>query len=292
MAESVASVVIPAHDEELVIERCLGRLAGDQLAPSLEVLVVANGCSDQTAEVARSFRDRLPGLSVLELGPASKVAALNAGDTAATALPRIYLDADIELLPGALASMVRVLSVPEAVVASPSVRFDCQQSSWPVRSFFSIFEQMPYVLEGLVGLGVYGVSRAGRRRFSAFPDVVADDLFVQELFTPAERRRSDGAFVVSVPRRTSDLIAVRSRGAKGKAELAATGASPNPLRESATPSSVALTRLVRADLRRLPAAATYVAVTLAARRRAARSDERWARDGSSRTGDPVGRAAR
>ncbi len=42
-----ASVVIPAHNEEHVIGRCLDRLA-QSASSELEVVVVANGCTDRT----------------------------------------------------------------------------------------------------------------------------------------------------------------------------------------------------------------------------------------------------
>ena len=45
------SVVIPAHQEEAYLERTLATL---RAAGAREVIVVANGCSDGTARVARA----------------------------------------------------------------------------------------------------------------------------------------------------------------------------------------------------------------------------------------------
>ena len=87
------SVVIPAHNEEAVIASTL-RSVLEGLEQGAEVLVVCNGCSDDTAAVAGTFG--LP-VRVLEIEPASKVAALNAGDEVAAGYPRIYLDADVTL---------------------------------------------------------------------------------------------------------------------------------------------------------------------------------------------------
>ena len=50
------SVVIPAHDEEAVIERCLGTLLADARAGEVEVVVVCNGCTDDTAARAHDTR--------------------------------------------------------------------------------------------------------------------------------------------------------------------------------------------------------------------------------------------
>ena len=49
----VASVIIPAHDEAGSIERCLTSLAADPGSDALDIVVVANGCTDTTAEQAR-----------------------------------------------------------------------------------------------------------------------------------------------------------------------------------------------------------------------------------------------
>ena len=88
-----ASVIIPAHDEGGVIDRCLEALDEDARAGRLEVVVAANGCTDDTVERAR----RHTGVQVLDLPAPSKVQAINAADAVATAFPRIYLDADIVL---------------------------------------------------------------------------------------------------------------------------------------------------------------------------------------------------
>ena len=89
----LASVVIPAHNEQQVIGRCLARLM-DGLPPDTQVVVVCNGCTDDTAGIAATFGARLV---VVEVDRPSKTGALNAGDGVASGFPRAYLDADIEV---------------------------------------------------------------------------------------------------------------------------------------------------------------------------------------------------
>lgn len=289
--DPVASVVIPAHNEGSVIDACLQALAADPVGPRCEVVVAANGCTDDTVACARGFADRLPHLTVLDLDTASKVAALNAGDAAAGVLPRIYLDADIRLGDGALGHLVDTLTTADAVVSSPHIDFDLTGADPVVREFYRMFTALPYVQRGLIGLGVYGLSASGRARFGEFPELTADDLFVQRLFRDDERRISAGRFTVRVPRTAAALLKVRTRVARGNAELA--GQDAVTLQQETLDTSESTGGTVRAMLdvvrRRptmLPAAATYLGVTVLARLRAARTaTPGWERDDSTRQQD-------
>ena len=87
---AVASIVVPAHDEEAGLAGLLDRLIDD--SADFDIVVVANGCSDRTANVARGFGSRV---RVIETPVASKRHALRLGDEAATGFPRLYIDADV-----------------------------------------------------------------------------------------------------------------------------------------------------------------------------------------------------
>ena len=88
------SVIVPAHDESAVIQRTLATMLRDADKDGLEVIVVCNGCSDDTAERARSFG---PPVRVLETDKGSKPLALKMADAAALHFPRLFVDADIEV---------------------------------------------------------------------------------------------------------------------------------------------------------------------------------------------------
>ena len=49
------SVVVPAYNEEAVIERSLKHLTDGAPEGELEVIVACNGCHDRTADLARAF---------------------------------------------------------------------------------------------------------------------------------------------------------------------------------------------------------------------------------------------
>ena len=127
-----ASVVIPAHNESSVIARTIAPLAALAASGALEVIVACNGCSDDTAEIAARFA----GVTVIELAEASKVAAMNAADEVARRWPRLYLDADIEVDPAALATAIRALAGDGIFAARPAFRIDADGSQ-PCRSSLS-----------------------------------------------------------------------------------------------------------------------------------------------------------
>lgn len=276
----VASVVIPAHNEATVIGRCLRALRSEGL--DVEVVVAANACADDTAHRARV----IPGVTVLETPIASKANALNLADAAAATFPRIYLDADIVLRDGALPELVAALTTDEPRVAAPRVRFDTSRSSWLVRRYYDVFTRLSYTREGLVGLGVYGLSAAGRRRFGRFPDLAADDTFVQRLFAPQERVTVGGTFVVQAPRNLRNLLRVRTRVAAGNQALAA---HPHLVDNGSTFAQTTrgtvreLAHLVRSEPRLGSSALVFSMVTVMARLRARNGRRpRWHRDESTR----------
>lgn len=270
------SVVVPAHQEERVVGRCLDAFL-PELADEAEVVVVANGCTDRTAEVAAARA----GVTVVELAEGSKRLALDAGDDAATRFPRIYLDADVVVGASALRAVADALAGERPRAAAPRVAFRVEGRPWVVRAFYAAYARIPYTTEGLVGLGLYGVSEEGRRRFGTFPAVTSDDLFVQRTFSAAERVvLHDHVFHVEAPRSVRSLLAVRTRTVQGNTELAGTGEASHAASTGETVRS--LLRDLRADPRTLPSTAVYVAVVVAARLRARRAPRSWHRDETTR----------
>jgi hypothetical protein len=228
----IGSVVIPAHNEESVIGRCLGALTEGTAPGTLDVVVVCNGCTDDTARVARSVA---AFVTVVEIREPSKVRALTVGDATAGGFPRLYLDADV-VLPGVSAvAVLRELTRDGVLAARAPVSYDTARCSPLVRRYYAARALVPGLLCRLWGAGVYGLSEQGRARFGAWPDHVADDLFVDSLFTDEEIVIVETApVVVSPPRTPQSLLAVLRRGARAKAPRARTPqdvTEPLPLRQ-------------------------------------------------------------
>lgn len=88
------SVIIPAHNEEKYIGRCLARL-GLQTLPTnqFEVIVVDNGSVDNTLSIVNKFKQSLP-LQVISRPNASISAVRNFGASIAKGEIVAFLDAD------------------------------------------------------------------------------------------------------------------------------------------------------------------------------------------------------
>lgn len=214
------SVIVPAHNEERVIARCLDALLTDAVPGEFHVVVVENGSTDRTAEVAQEALTRHAGVgTVLRLGAASKAIALRAGDEAAPSYPRIYLDADVRLSTAAARELVALLGDPAPRVAAPALAVDATRSSLLVRGYYATWTRLPYVGEGVIGSGVYAVNAAGGARLGPLPDLVNDDGYVRRRFAPDERRTGTRTFTVVAPRTVGPLIRRRARIASGNVEL-------------------------------------------------------------------------
>lgn len=276
------SVVVPAHDEAAVLGRLLRPLAPWARRAGVEVLVVANGCTDGTAALARSF----PGVRVVELAVASKAAALNAGDAAATAFPRLYVDADVRVEPAALAATLRALVDGPWLAARPPARTDLAGASAVVRAFHRARGRLDVPRGALWGAGVYGLSAAGHARLGRFPDLVADDLWVDRLVAPAEKTVVDAPPVrVTAPRTARSLLRVLRRTYRGNAAVQAVAARTGPPGGGSPGTGRTLgelARTVRGPSSALDAAVYAVLVALARVRRPGTAAGRWERDESAR----------
>jgi len=289
MIDRAISIVIPAYDEEAVIGRLLGSLR--DRSEDDEIIVVCDGCSDRTAEVARSFAD----VVVIEKVHGGKPSALNTGDRRATLFPRFFVDADIVVTAAALHEVADLMT--DGVEAgAPRCEVDFRRSSWVVRRFHDAWTKLPYFTEGMIGTGVIGLTERGRARFSEFPPVINDDEFVRRLFTIDERvRETAGSFVVTAPARVGPLIRVRTRTRLGNMQLGnmqldglqgpapSSGDSPD---RSAARELLALPRL-------WPSMAVFVVVRAVVEARAWWRFRRgefgdWGRDESSRVGTGCG----
>jgi glycosyltransferase involved in cell wall biosynthesis len=217
------SVIIPAHNEEAWLDRCLSALlAQDDTAGRIEIVVVANGCRDRTVAIAQAYIPRAEirgwAMQVLDLKEGGKLQALNAGDKAAQGRSRLYLDADIACDPGLVGQIRQALAVDAPRYATGTLAIALAKS-WVTRRYAAVWSRLPFVKGGAVGAGLFAVNPAGRARWGAFPAIISDDTFVRLNFAPAERVEVPARYHWPMVEGFANLVRVRRRQDAGVAEL-------------------------------------------------------------------------
>lgn len=210
------SVLIPAHNEKLVIARLLEGLLADARPGEFDIVVVCNGCTDRTAEIAASFSD----VRVVETPLPSKAAALRLGDATARGFPRVYVDADVQMGTKDLKALSAAVEGTAVLAAGPRRSLSMEGASWLVRWYYSVWLRLPAVRSGLFGRGAIAVSQLGHARIAALPEVLSDDLAMSASFAQGERRIvADASVTIYPPRGWGDLLRRRVRAMTGVAQL-------------------------------------------------------------------------
>ncbi len=273
---AVLSVLVPACNEARFIGGCLAALLASDPVPghAIEIIVIANGCTDQTAAIAQRYADgaRARGwrLRVIEQAQGSKIAALNTGDEAATGRLRVYLDADVRVGATLLPELAVALThdAPRYATGTPRI---APPESRLTALYARFWARVPFTTGGAPGFGVFAVNAAGRARWAEYPDVIADDTFVRLNFAPSERVQVAAPYVWPMAEGLARLVRVRRRQDRGTAEIAAR--FPQLVANEGKPPAD-LTALARADPPGFAVYATVAALVRLGRPVAARG---WVR---------------
>jgi glycosyltransferase involved in cell wall biosynthesis len=127
------SVIIPTHNRSASLRRSLDALAHqDYPLDQMEVIVVADGCSDDTVEMLTAYQAPFT-LHFIEQSGKGAAIARNSGAAKATAPLLIFLDDDIEASPQLVKAHIEVHSQPNQVVIGHLITTLKNQDS-----FFSI----------------------------------------------------------------------------------------------------------------------------------------------------------
>ena len=260
-------VVIPAGGDAGLLQRCLVALLCDGVGVDLCVIVVANGparCQNQASarSLLTAFEDERQTLIIVTISCLGKAAALNRGDRERRGGPVLYLDADTIILPGTLAAIVASLTTDEPLLVAPPMVLIRPQGRLE-QAFVRVWPHLSGMENDVVGAGLYATNATGRRKWTEFPPIAADDLFVRSRFSRSERKLlTVGGFLFNLPR-GSDLLRAKRRWDHGNRTLARF----HDVQRGNLPAKSFLSRL--GDVARLwregPALACFVLLVLAAR---------------------------
>jgi len=114
------SIVVPAYNEEVGIERAVRSLAASAYPADFEVVVVDDGSTDRSGEIVQALS--LPGLRVLRQANAGKAAALNRGCAAARHDILVTVDADTVFEPETLLRLVQGFREPTVGAVSGNTK--------------------------------------------------------------------------------------------------------------------------------------------------------------------------
>lgn len=145
--QPLISVVIPAHNAELSLERCLQSVF-EQEYPQIEVIVVDDGSEDSTSAIAQSYGDQIIFVSQENKGQG---AARNHGIRLATGELITFLDSDDYWKPGFLKVCSAFLNEhPEVVAVNTAftiVLRDGTEKTAPILEETDLKDSVPRVLE-------------------------------------------------------------------------------------------------------------------------------------------------
>ncbi|MBV6632335.1 MAG: glycosyltransferase [Alphaproteobacteria bacterium] len=276
-SQAVISLIIPAYNEARIIERTLSKLLTGNALIDLrdgkwQAILIANGCTDNTADIVRTG---WPDVTLIELDEGSKTGALRTGAAIATGQTWIVMDADIEVGPAEIATLHDGVQTEAAVAAVGDFTPNLTDASLPVRLFYAAWAHHPYFDGGKFG-GCYALksSEAGYL-LQTIPDITNDDEWMsREIAKLGQVVETDAIIQTNAPKSLGDLVRVRQRVYRGNRELEQ---ASQPPQNSTTPPPVGLMQRLAVRPHLWLAGLCYIAINLVAKinNLAARDHQKW-----------------
>jgi len=275
------SVLIPANNEADRIGACLAAILASPLpqVPNKppEIIVIANGCNDDTDTIASDYTDMAVSkgwyLIVLNVPEGGKLNALNIGEECAAYDTRIYLDADVIVSPLLIGQLHAVLDADNPVYASGTVIIS-QPKTWISRAYKRIYARVPFFTHGVPGCGLFAVNGQGRARWDHFPDIISDDTFVRLQFSPEERISVSATYLWPIVEGFSNLVNVRNRQDAGVMQIEKQ--YPGLMKNDDKPR-FGFTRAIKMAVKDPIGFCVYAAVAIAVRMQGKADSKDWSR---------------
>ncbi len=133
------SIVMPAHNEEKYIKKAIESLLNcDYPKEKMEIIVVDDGSTDRTYEIATSFKDER--LKVYRIKKGGKGKALNYGIRKARGEFIATMDADSYIMPKTLKELIALFDEEEVMAVTPAVKIP------PSKNWLKEFQRVEYMM--------------------------------------------------------------------------------------------------------------------------------------------------
>lgn len=217
------SVIIPAHNEAAYIANTLeALLRSDLTGLDAQAIVVANGCTDDTAAIARTFQDQAQEagwrFQVIDSVQGGKPLALDLGEAECTGEVLVYLDADVIVSRGLVGALARALDSDTPLYGSGTPVISRSRSAI-TRAYARIWTRLPFFETRAPGFGLFAMNRAGRARWDSWPRIIGDDAFARLNFGPEDRVQVPDTYEWPLSDGFLALVRVRRRQDQGVREV-------------------------------------------------------------------------
>lgn len=281
-----ATILIPAYNEANVITRTLRDLTRNMNTDDFQIIVIANACVDDTAQMARMA---YPKALIIETPKGGKTNAMNLGFAKAQSPVIVCLDADLSVSAAHVDALITPIHDGQAQGACGRMRVDLTGCSRAVNAFYKIWQMNPYFDNGKFG-GLWALGPTATARIFPLPQVIADDEYVSRSLGPSERVYVPSCtFDVRAPRTIASLIKIRRRIRRGTRQLESMGVSTTSRAGSASIRQIASQVSTHPTL--WPAFILYVSISLYVRLLVSveppQAVDFWERDTSSRVKSPT-----
>lgn len=165
------SVVVPAHNEELLLPKGLAAIAAaaERYRGDVEVIVVANRCTDSTTTLALDA-----GAVVVESDARNISVVRNAGAAAATGDVIVTIDADCVMAPSTFGEIERMLATGRYIGGATKVR--TERTSLGIRATLAVVAITMFLTR--LGGGMFWCRRSDFEGIGGFDEtlLLAEDL--------------------------------------------------------------------------------------------------------------------
>jgi cellulose synthase/poly-beta-1,6-N-acetylglucosamine synthase-like glycosyltransferase len=192
------SIIIPAYNEEKNIGKCLEAILRQDFGGEMEIIVINDGSTDKTAEIASRYSVTLIDLQI-NLGKAN---ALNTGIKNANGDILIFSDSDSQMSGNAVSSLVRCLKDRQDVqVGAGNVLIDDRDGK---SSLIKYFQMIEYHTEQEINR--YLQSQSGKVLVCPGPLFAVRRQVTEEILFSDQSVVEDADFTVHVLKKTMKVV--------------------------------------------------------------------------------------